>query len=53
MESIVNAMFLKVFMSFKIVYLHYKQNKHADSLFVALIKISRNTAFEARWKWIK
>ena len=32
-------MFLEAFHSFKIIYLHHKQNKHIYSLLVALIKI--------------
>ena len=32
-------MFLEAFHSFKIIYLHHKQNKHVHSLLVALIKI--------------
>ena len=39
-------MFLDAIHSFKIVYLHYKQNKHVHSLLVVLIKIYRNTVFQ-------
>ena len=39
-------MFLEAFHSFKIVYLHHKQNKHVHSHLVALIKIYRKTVFE-------